>query len=1009
MRFVWERCCEWFGQPLRWSYVALTWFIFVIFAGVLFAFRCLKTSSFADALHIENFAVLKAVDSHYHHLYLAMGACGFVALLGTALLLFKRLRERYPLALLLMLVVAVILSLITARYTFVTADAAANSEIQGWLQELWPQNGGSPQLLPTGRLDWLNLLAICGAAMLFLPAMKPLAEGLEADSTQQPESGDRLSVRLALVYLVSSAAVLVYAVNEHLKFWNSNLNGGYNYRPFFQPSEYVQADLVLYSTSVLFASVAGLAAASAYLTFRVLTRKGLRSGTEFTPTDCMRLAVAGSLFWSATLMAPWQVKLLPEISAEKAWIMPASILGLTAAALAPLFCICLVLLKQDFDAQRQTLPPEASGLWGSLRVRRSEYAFLSLFLCPFYPWLRTLRPSSPRLHYVSLMLTAALVITALGVGIFKAEAAYDFDDWRGMMKSGVFPCSRVVLSLAAAYWVYLVGQRLVLGWTFSSTERLWRRVAGYLALSAGAVVLLLALWPLWGWSGVNRNVLARTFEYSDRHRFELGFLHWLLDFDGDGYASLLVDKNVRPYLSKPQPPEGLPVKGGMTAEPAITPVAEAPADRYEIRDSAKARALPNVVLLFLEGVTPGSISAYGKRNLERPATPHLDSIAAAGTRFNRARCCYPSTWDGWFAVLSGRLLRVQEMNESKLKGTDQYSRHNGVHHVLALAGFDRWCYPSVRPFTRLFCPKDDADKDFEPDFDSVPSSKEEDNGITRGDRCNERLLRFIDSLRPGERFFFSEHLTDTHFPWKRTTITRAKDLGFADGIEWCEDDALLNGSKWDKLARYYHTVTRMDAQVGALLTRLKERGLYDNTMIIVIGDHGCQWYEHEHGYYVSHLYEQSLHIPLLFKMPGLPAGGVSDAEVLQLDVLPTLAELAGIERIPPADPDLAPIGRSMAPLLKGEKNPEVLDGYRNRDVILTTHFNMMGIIEAFRHKLTVDRLSGTYLLFDLQTDPLEMNNLADREPERVQALLEKLREQARKNRSFFHGFNAVQP
>ncbi|MBI3832396.1 MAG: sulfatase-like hydrolase/transferase [Planctomycetes bacterium] len=995
MGWFWNRIRELYSQPLRWFYVASAWSGFVLLAGTLFAFRCVKTSTAAkNLIHIENIPVLDLVDKHYMHLYVAMAVLGHVFLAATLLFWNKLKLTRSGIAMFGFSLAAVTLSLITDRYSF-------------------PQGSTSPALESLAWMDWTMLFCISASAVLFLPSLAHLTDALEPPTGPCPEDGDRLPVRIALVYLVSTASVFLYGFMEHIKFWDPAKNGGYDYKPFFQAGEIVQANLVLYSTSVLFASVVGVAAAAAYFVFRWISRRGLSAGAELAPADCRRQALAAGAFWSLALIAPWQIKLMPDIRAEGywAWIMPVGLLTLTAAALTPLLYVSVVLIKHDFDAQRRELAGAPGFLTGSLRVRRAEYAFLALFLCPFYPLLRLLRPQFPRVHYIGLMLFAALAVAALWCGLLKAEAGYDFDDWRGMMKSGVFPCGRVVLSLAVAYFIYLTAQRLLLGWNLDRPASAVRTWAGRGARGLAAACLLLALWPLWGWSGVHRNVLARTFEYSDRHRFEIGFLNWVLDYDGSGYASMLVDSRVRPYLSPPTSPDAREVKLGTDAkEPDL--FKEMPEDRYEIRDAAKAKAFPNVVLLFLEGVTPRSISAFGERDLKalgRPATPHIDALAAEGTLFTHARCCYPSTWDGWFATLSGRFLRVQEMRESTIKDTDRYARHNGIHKILALAGVNRWCYPNTHPFERLFCPAADHDKDWENDFDGIPNKDEEDLEITRGDKCNERLLRFIDSIQPGEHFFFSEHLTDTHFPWKRTSDKRAAELGFPDGLKWCEKDAQIKDETMDRLARYFQTITRMDGQVGALVERLKQKGLYENTLIVIVGDHGCQWYEHEHLYYVSHLYEQSLHIPLIIKMPGLPKGIVSKEEVLQMDVVPTVAELAGVERLPPADPNWAPVGRSLAPLLRGESSPELTKQYKSRDVVLTTHFNMVGVIEEFRYKLTVDRLSGTYTLYNLETDPMEMNNLVDTEPEKVQALLEKMRVYANRNRAFFYGFNAVRP
>ena len=165
---------------------------------------------------------------------------------------------------------------------------------------------------------------------------------------------------------------------------------------------------------------------------------------------------------------------------------------------------------------------------------------------------------------------------------------------------------------------------------------------------------------------------------------------------------------------------------------------------------------------------------------------------------------------------------------------------------------------------------------------------------------------------------------------------------------------------------------------------------------MAFGDHGCQFWEHEHLYYVAHLYEESLRVPLIVKIPGVEGGRTSGEPVLHLDVLATVMDLAGAEL---ANPDeVIPLsGRSLLPTMRGESFEPGF--YRDRDMILTTHYDMLGVVSDFRHKLIFDRPSGTYLLFDLQEDPREKNNLADDRPEMLEELLLKLKTMAARHKS----------
>jgi arylsulfatase A-like enzyme len=529
-------------------------------------------------------------------------------------------------------------------------------------------------------------------------------------------------------------------------------------------------------------------------------------------------------------------------------------------------------------------------------------------------------------------------------------------------------------------------------------ERFGRIASAAVVSTAALLVALSATWPFWGWQNVSPNVFARAIEFNDRHIFELKFLHWVFDADRDGYAAVLHGADPNDFDAQ--------IQAGGIGPPTTTAV---PIDEFEIVDKKRAANVPNVVIFYLEGVVPRSISAYGQRNLPNGliATPHMDSVAADGTLFRQARCFYPSTWDAWFAVSSGRFLYVAEMTSSGATFSNRYSRYNNLYKVLNLCGISRWCHGDISPYRRLYVPPEMRGEgkptDWKPatdDYNTALTDEQEHADYWRGDNRNQRMLEFIDDLKPGEKFFICEHMTDTHFPWNRTNRERAIELGFPDGLEPYEADARLpDGRQYDQFSRYYQTITRMDGQIGQILDKLKERELYEDTMIVIVSDHGCQWWEHEHQYYVEHLYEQSIRIPLIIKAPGLPAGKESDAPVQQIDILPTVMEVAGVRLANPSE-DHPLIGRSLVPLMRGEQSAEVLARYRQRDIPLKTHYDTIGLLSQSRYKLIFERPTGTYLLFDLLEDPGEMRNLATDRPELLADMLHRLRQQIQQKPAF---------
>ena len=163
----------------------------------------------------------------------------------------------------------------------------------------------------------------------------------------------------------------------------------------------------------------------------------------------------------------------------------------------------------------------------------------------------------------------------------------------------------------------------------------------------------------------------------------------------------------------------------------------------------------------------------------------------------------------------------------------------------------------------------------------------------------------------------------------------------------------------------------VDDNVGRLLDYLEESGLSENTVVIYSSDQG--WYIGEHGWYDKRwMYEESLQTPLLVRWPGhIEAGSVNSAMVSNLDFAATFLDLAGVE----APGDLQ--GRSLKPLFLGE-TPEdwrtshyyhyyEYPGYH----CVERHYG----VRTSHHKLIYFYDRDEWELFDLETDPMELNSV----------------------------------
>lgn len=176
----------------------------------------------------------------------------------------------------------------------------------------------------------------------------------------------------------------------------------------------------------------------------------------------------------------------------------------------------------------------------------------------------------------------------------------------------------------------------------------------------------------------------------------------------------------------------------------------------------------------------------------------------------------------------------------------------------------------------------------------------------------------------------------------------------------------------DDLARqaiqaYYASITFADAQLGLILDALDRTGLAENTIVLFTSDHGYHMGEHGHWQKTT-LFENATHVPLIIAGPGVTATGQSTAAPAEMiDFYPTLAELAGLK-------DKAPNYLSGVSLVPALRNPAA----RPRKDALSQYETGYSLrTERWRYTEWGKDGSAGIELYDHQSDPAEMANLAD--------------------------------
>jgi arylsulfatase A-like enzyme len=381
----------------------------------------------------------------------------------------------------------------------------------------------------------------------------------------------------------------------------------------------------------------------------------------------------------------------------------------------------------------------------------------------------------------------------------------------------------------------------------------------------------------------------------------------------------------------------------------------------------------NVILIAVDTLRADRLSCYG---YERPTTPHLDALAADGVRFESVVSNCNWTCPSFASIFTGLV--------PSRHGVFSYgSRTPLPETLLTLAERFRnagWATQAVVYKPPLY------DGGFEQGFDVAHNVPRE--AVRAEDNLTE-ALQWLEDAGPGRNYLFL-HFNDPHQPF---TQPAPFDRAFGGDPSQANvelpysiyQDGYPRSEKQRNVMRFLYDgeVNYVDDRIGAFLTALKERGLYDDAVIGFVSDHGEQLWEHGgfgHGPAFGGgdaLFDEVVRVPLIVK-PGAgkyARGTVIKTQVRGFDVTPTLMELAGL----PEDTDMD--ARSLASFLQ----PDAKEA-PDRIAVVETSGNRVAIRnQNWKYVLTYSS-SPKENLYDLQSDPGEKEDVAEQNAEVVSTL-----------------------
>ncbi len=396
----------------------------------------------------------------------------------------------------------------------------------------------------------------------------------------------------------------------------------------------------------------------------------------------------------------------------------------------------------------------------------------------------------------------------------------------------------------------------------------------------------------------------------------------------------------------------------------------------------------NIVMFAVDSLRADHMSCYGYPR--RTTSVFADRLAAEGTLVEQAFSAYIPTTPGYSSMLTGRDVMATEMVSLSPKGPLPEDMPT-LPEVLKKRGYQSLCV-GFGDFYRGF----DEYRNFESwgAWDERP--------LRKAENLNDVTLPWLDDASKADKpfFLFMRHM-DPHSPYlpppPYDTMFYTKDpcdpakktmkkvfafKPFADFFaSWMPPG--ITDADW-AIAAYDGEVAYMDACHQVIMQRLEDLGVLDNTLIVYTSDHGETLYDHDIYFDHHGLYEQTLHIPLIFWRPGLiPQGKRVTGMTLEEDLMPTVLDMLGFGR---QAKKMKFDGKSLMPVIDGE-----MDALRSEFYISectwqrkrgwrTPQWKYFEALEPDFHG------KPKYELYDLINDPEELNNLAEQRPEICTAL-----------------------
>jgi arylsulfatase A-like enzyme len=436
-------------------------------------------------------------------------------------------------------------------------------------------------------------------------------------------------------------------------------------------------------------------------------------------------------------------------------------------------------------------------------------------------------------------------------------------------------------------------------------------------------------------------------------------------------------------------------------------------DLYAFWPFFSSKSPQNLIIISTDSLRADFMSLYGYKY---PTSKNIDKIAKKAYVFEKAyspgsrtTVSLPSLHKGlypdrikfsFYPQIKNRI--IPDPNFHKKIKNGKYPVYTSVVDndlnptlagILSRYGYETACY--IDPQNMDY---------FKKEYGFINGFKEQFNGdfkikFAGADRIREEAQNFILKQKQNEKpFYVWLHFMDTHFPYYKHT----KGRNFSGGVK----------------GRYEAVITYFDQQISKFYDFIEKNKLLKNTILVITSDHGEEFRDHGGMYHGSQIYEESIHVPLIIKIPDHPGKRVPNP-VSIVDILPSVLpylyyngqsedfdydesgfpNLDGIDII-----RLAQTSKGSDEFKQMSPRPIFLENFNSWMNRPAKTSQLLGVIQN-EWKYILNAKSGKEMVFNLKDDPREKNNLIyhlsrnklkPEEKKKLKSKIEKLRKLLKK-------------